>query len=93
VLRAAVALADADGIESLTMRRLAKELGVEAMSLYNHVADIAKFNKSDMAVLAELLEAGRLKPVVERRYELSEAADALRYMGEGHAQEKLVITV
>jgi AcrR family transcriptional regulator len=38
VLRAAVALAEAGGIEALTMRRLAKELGVEAMSLYNHVA-------------------------------------------------------
>ena len=37
VLRAAVALADADGIEALSMRRLARELGVEAMSLYNHV--------------------------------------------------------
>ena len=38
MLRAAVALADEGGFESLTMRRLAKELGVEAMSLYNHVA-------------------------------------------------------
>ncbi len=38
VLRAAVALADQSGIESLTMRRLGQELGVEAMSLYNHVA-------------------------------------------------------
>jgi AcrR family transcriptional regulator len=38
VLRAAIALADQAGFESLTMRRLAKELGVEAMSLYNHVA-------------------------------------------------------
>ena len=38
VLSAAVALADARGIEELTMRKLAKELGVEAMSLYNHVA-------------------------------------------------------
>jgi AcrR family transcriptional regulator len=38
VLRAAVALADQGGFESLTMRKLAKELGVEAMSLYNHVA-------------------------------------------------------
>jgi len=43
VLRAAVALADADGIESLTMRALSRELGVEAMSLYNHVA-----NKDDL---------------------------------------------
>jgi AcrR family transcriptional regulator len=39
VLRAAVALADEAGVESLSMRRLAKELGVEAMSLYNHVAN------------------------------------------------------
>jgi AcrR family transcriptional regulator len=39
VLRAAVALADDGGIEALSMRRLAKELGVEAMSLYNHVAN------------------------------------------------------
>ncbi|MGZ4173277.1 MAG: TetR/AcrR family transcriptional regulator, partial [Solirubrobacteraceae bacterium] len=38
VLRAAIALADQGGFESLTMRRLATELGVEAMSLYNHVA-------------------------------------------------------
>jgi AcrR family transcriptional regulator len=38
VLRAAIAIADADGFDSLTMRRLAKKLGVEAMSLYNHVA-------------------------------------------------------
>ncbi len=39
VLRAAVALADASGIESLTMRKLGVELGIEAMSLYNHVAN------------------------------------------------------
>ena len=43
VLRAALALADAGGIDSLTMRRLGEELGVEAMSLYKHVA-----NKSDL---------------------------------------------
>jgi AcrR family transcriptional regulator len=43
VLRAALALADEGGIESLTMRRLGQELGVEAMSLYNHVA-----NKDDI---------------------------------------------
>jgi AcrR family transcriptional regulator len=43
VLRAAVALADQSGIESLSMRKLGEVLGVEAMSLYNHVA-----NKSDL---------------------------------------------
>ncbi len=43
VLRAAIALADARGAEELTMRKLAKDLGVEAMSLYNHVS-----NKTDL---------------------------------------------
>ena len=43
MLRAALALADEGGIESLTMRKLGQELGVEAMSLYNHVA-----NKDDI---------------------------------------------
>jgi AcrR family transcriptional regulator len=43
VLRAAIALADKSGIESLTMRNLAQKVGVEAMSLYNHVA-----NKDDI---------------------------------------------
>jgi AcrR family transcriptional regulator len=43
ILKAAVRIADDQGIESLTMRKLARKLGVEAMSLYNHVA-----NKSDL---------------------------------------------
>jgi AcrR family transcriptional regulator len=50
VLRAAIALADDVGVESLTMRRLGRELGVEAMSLYNHVA-----NKQDL--LAGMVDA------------------------------------
>ena len=54
---------------------------------------IAKFNKEDMVVLRELLETGNVTPVIDRRYELSEIADALRYMGEGHARGKVVITV
>ena len=54
---------------------------------------VAKFNKPDMAVLQELMQEGKLKSVVERRYELSELGDALRYMGEGHAQGKIVITL
>jgi NADPH:quinone reductase-like Zn-dependent oxidoreductase len=54
---------------------------------------IAKVNKADLVVLAELLEAGKVTPVVDRRYELSETADALRYLGEGHARGKIVIAV
>jgi len=54
---------------------------------------IAKFDKADMLVLQELLEAGKVTPVIDRRYELSEIADALRYLGEGHAQGKIVLAV
>jgi NADPH:quinone reductase-like Zn-dependent oxidoreductase len=54
---------------------------------------IAKFNRPDMNVLRELVEAGKVRPVVERRYDLAQAPEALRYMGEGHVQSKLVITV
>jgi NADPH:quinone reductase-like Zn-dependent oxidoreductase len=54
---------------------------------------ISKLNKEDLVVMQELLEAGTVTPVVERSYALSEAADAFRYLGEGHAQGKLVIIV
>jgi NADPH:quinone reductase-like Zn-dependent oxidoreductase len=59
----------------------------------NVIFFIAKLSKEDLVVLQELLEAGKVTPVVERSYALSEAADALRYLGEGHAQGKVVITV
>ncbi len=54
---------------------------------------IAKANKDDLAVLNELLEAGKVKPVIDRRYPLSEVAEAIRYLEEGHAQGKVIITV
>jgi NADPH:quinone reductase-like Zn-dependent oxidoreductase len=54
---------------------------------------VAKGNRSDMEVLREMLESGKVRPVVEKRYELGEVADALRHLGEGHAQGKLVLTV
>jgi NADPH:quinone reductase-like Zn-dependent oxidoreductase len=54
---------------------------------------VAKFSKEDMVVLREFLAAGRMTPVIDRRYELSEIADALRYLREGHAQGKVVLTV
>jgi NADPH:quinone reductase-like Zn-dependent oxidoreductase len=53
---------------------------------------IAKLNKPDMEFLRELLEAGKVTPVIDRRYELSEIADAFRYIGEGHCRSKIVIT-
>ena len=54
---------------------------------------IAKTNRADMEILRELLETGKVKPVVDRRYELAETADAFRYLGEGHARGKVIVTV
>jgi len=49
--------------------------------------------KEDMAFLVELFEAGKVKPVIDRRYPLSEVPEALRYLEEGHPLGKLVITM
>jgi NADPH:quinone reductase-like Zn-dependent oxidoreductase len=54
---------------------------------------IAKTNSADFGVLRELAEAGTIAPAIDRSYPLSETAKALRYMGEGHARGKLVITI
>jgi len=50
-------------------------------------------NLEDMVYITELYEAGKVVPVIDRRYPLSEVAEALRYLGEGHAGGKVVITV
>ncbi len=49
--------------------------------------------KEDLVFLKELFEAGKVVPVIDRRYPLSEVAEAFRYLGEGHAQGKVVITM
>jgi NADPH:quinone reductase-like Zn-dependent oxidoreductase len=54
---------------------------------------LAKINQKDLAVMEELLASGKVKPVIDRRYRLRETAEALRYIGAGHAQGKIVITV
>jgi len=53
----------------------------------------AKTSQSDLVILKELLEAGKIIPVIDRRYPFSETAEALRYLGAGHARGKVVITV
>lgn len=50
-------------------------------------------NQKDLVFMKELIEAGKVKPVIDRCYKLSEVPDALRYLEEGHAQGKVVITV
>jgi NADPH:quinone reductase-like Zn-dependent oxidoreductase len=54
---------------------------------------ITKMIKKDLVLLSELLAAGKVVPVIDRRYSLSDVSEALRYLEEGHAQGKVVITV
>ena len=52
----------------------------------------AKVVQKDLVYIKGLLEAGKIRPVMDRRYPLSEVPEALRYLGEGHARGKVVIT-
>jgi NADPH:quinone reductase-like Zn-dependent oxidoreductase len=52
---------------------------------------LVRHNSDDLAVLKDLVEAGKVTPVIDRRYTLGEVPDALRHQGEGHAQGKIVI--
>jgi NADPH:quinone reductase-like Zn-dependent oxidoreductase len=49
--------------------------------------------QGDLLVLKELCETGRVKPVIDRRFALSEVASAVRYVEDGHARGKVVVTV
>ena len=53
----------------------------------------AKRSKEDLQVLKELIESGKVSPVIDRTYPLSETAEAVRYLEAGHARGKVVITV
>ncbi len=54
---------------------------------------LQRANQKDLMYMKELLEAGKVKPVIDRCYKLSEVPEAFRYFAEGHAQGKVVITV
>jgi NADPH:quinone reductase-like Zn-dependent oxidoreductase len=54
---------------------------------------IVRHNRDDLVVLKELVEAGKLTPIIDRRYELREISEALKHQGKGHPQGKIVIAV
>lgn len=54
---------------------------------------LAMPNNKDLVFMKKILEAGKVVPVIDRRYPLSETAEALRYLGEGHARGKVVINL
>ena len=54
---------------------------------------VANFNREDLCVLRELMEAGKVKPVVDRIYPLNRINEAMSYLGTGHARAKIVVTI
>jgi NADPH:quinone reductase-like Zn-dependent oxidoreductase len=54
---------------------------------------VTQANREDLQLLRELIEAGEVTPVIDRTYSLGEVPDAIRYLEEGHARGKVVITV
>jgi len=76
--------------------RLAGELNAYVRSHFisqKFIAYIAEFNQKDMSVLSDLMQSGKITPVIDRTYKFNETADALRYLEQGHARGKVVITV
>jgi NADPH:quinone reductase-like Zn-dependent oxidoreductase len=54
---------------------------------------IARRSKEDLTIMHDLMKAGKVTPVIDKRYRLSEVPDAIRYLEEGHARGKVVITL
>ena len=54
---------------------------------------LADANQKDLTILADLMQSGKVKPVIDRTYRLDQVAEAMRYLEQGHARGKVVITV
>jgi NADPH:quinone reductase-like Zn-dependent oxidoreductase len=54
---------------------------------------MADLSQKDLAILADMMQAGKLKAVIDRTYKLSEVPEAIRYLEQGHAKGKVIITV
>ena len=75
---------------------LARPLKAVVLSRFvsqNLVMVMTKSNKEDLALVCSLMEAGKLTPVIDRRYRLNEVPEAIRYLEEGHARGKVIITL
>ncbi len=54
---------------------------------------ISKVSQEDLTILSELIEAGKVKPVIDRHYSLSEVSEVIRYLETGHARGKVAGTI
>ena len=54
---------------------------------------MAELNKKDLTTLGDLMQSGKVRPVIDRTYPLSQIAEAIRYLEQGHARGKVIITI
>jgi NADPH:quinone reductase-like Zn-dependent oxidoreductase len=74
-------------------RQILRAPAVSAFSRQRLRPLVSKERSQDLLVLKELIEAGKVTPVIDRTYPLAEAPEAIRYLEEGHARGKIVIRV
>lgn len=75
-------------MQTMSLAPLLSRMGNKKLRFF-----MARVNNADLTLLADLLGAGTIVSVIDRRYPLSDTADAVRYLEEGHARGKIVITV
>lgn len=85
-------VAGAKGLWDFLTRALTAPL-VSRLVSQKFVTFIAKLNKEDLTIVRELMAAGKVTPVIDRRYSLSEVPEAMRYLEKKHACGKVVITL
>jgi NADPH:quinone reductase-like Zn-dependent oxidoreductase len=83
----------AKGSPVAVLTRLLALLALSRFVSQRMVSFVAKVGSDDLVVLAELIEAGKLSPVIDREYSLSEVPDAMRYVASGGARAKVIINV
>ena len=84
------------GVHPETMGRIVRNFWNAFLSNFSNqkfVFYIAKLTKDDFGVLRDLMQSGKVSPVIDRTYNLDQTADAVRYMEEGHARGKVVVTI
>lgn len=76
-------------LEGMLLGRLLSRFGTRKLDFMG----IAKTDQNDLLILRELLEAGKIVSVIDRSYPLTQVADAIRYLIEGHAKGKVIISI
>ena len=75
------------------LARLITALALSRFASQKLVMVLAKPNKEDLTIMRELMATGKVTPVIDKRYQLTEVPEAIRYLEEGHARGKVVVTL